>query len=252
MEKKGKCILVCAGDLEISEIPVKEEDIVIAVDGGYLYCQVFGIEPDIVIGDFDSLEERYVAEIERKYAQAVSEGMKATEEKCTQAVSEGMKAAKKECAESVSETRKKRMIRLSSVKDDTDTLAALRFGLAEGYREFHLYGALGGRLEHTLANLQCLLFLKDMGASGYIWDGASMTTLIRNEALSFRKEMEGMLSVFAFDGAAEGVYETGLKYTLNDAVIHENFPIGVSNEFIGEKAEIRVTNGALLVIVRWE
>lgn len=237
MEKKGKCILVCAGDLEISEIPVKEEDMVIAVDGGYLYCQVFGIEPDVVIGDFDSLEAKYVAEIEKKYAQTASESMKAAEE---------------ECAESVSETRKKRMIRLSPMKDDTDTLAALRFGLAEGFREFHLYGALGGRLEHTLANLQCLLFLKDTGASGYIWDGASMTTLIRNEALSFRKEMEGMLSVFAFDGAAEGVYETGLKYTLTDAVVKESFPIGVSNEFIGERAEIKVTNGALLVIVRWE
>lgn len=237
MEKKGKCILVCAGDLEISGIPVKEEDMVIAVDGGYLYCQVFGIEPDVVIGDFDSLEAKYVAEIEEKYAQTVSEGMK---------------DAKEECEESVSEIRKKRMIRLSPMKDDTDTLAALRFGLAQGYREFHLYGALGGRLEHTLANLQCLLFLKDAGASGYIWDGASMTTLIRNEALSFRKEMEGMLSVFAFDGAAEGVYETGLKYTLTNAVIRGNFPIGVSNEFIGEKAEIKVTNGALLVIVRWE
>lgn len=221
-EKKGRCILVCAGDLEISDIPVREEDLVVAVDGGYLYCQIFGIEPDVVIGDFDSLEEKYVAEMEAVYS------------------------------ENVSETGKKRMIRLNPVKDDTDTLAALRFGLEEGFREFHLYGALGGRLEHTLANLQCLLFLKEAGAAAYIWDGTSMITLIRNEAISFRKEMEGMLSVFAVGGKAEGVNIKGLKYILTDAVIKEDFPIGISNEFIGEKAEIEVKKGALLIIVRWE
>lgn len=236
-EKKGKCILVCAGDLEISEIPIREEDMVIAVDGGYLYCQVFGIEPDVVIGDFDSLEEKYLAEIEEKYE-------KSTEGRA--------KAAEKKCTEAVSETRKKRMIRLNPVKDDTDTLAALRLGLGEGFREFHLYGAMGGRLEHTIANLQCLMFLKDAGASGYIWDGAAMTTLIRNESISFRREMEGMVSVFAFGGTAQGVSEKGLKYTLTDETIRESFPIGVSNEFIGERAQIEVTSGSLLIIVRWE
>ena len=95
-EKKNKCILICAGDLEIAEIPEKREgDLVIAVDGGYLYCQVLGIEPDVVIGDFDSLGEDNRAQI--------GPGQ--------------------------------RMISLNPVKDDTDTLAALRLGLAEGYRE---------------------------------------------------------------------------------------------------------------------
>lgn len=218
VEKTGKCILVCAGDLEISDIPVGENDLVIAVDGGYMYCGIFGIEPDIVIGDFDSLEEKYVRQIEEMYA-AGAEG--------------------------------RRLLRLNPEKDDTDTLAALKTGLAEGYREFHLYGAMGGRLEHTIANLQCLLYLKNNGAKAYIWDGSMMLTLIRDEALSFRQEMEGILSVFAVGGQAEGVSEKGLKYTLTDAVIYEDFPIGISNEFIGEKAEVSVRRGTLLVMIRW-
>lgn len=217
-EKTEKCILVCAGDLEISDIPVGENDLVIAVDGGYMYCSIFGIEPDIVIGDFDSLEEKYVRQIEERYAAG---------------------------------TARKRMIRLKPEKNDTDTLAALKLGLAEGYREFHLYGAMGGRLEHTVANLQCLLYLKNKDAKAYIWDGSMMMTLIRDEAISFRQEMDGVLSVFAVGGSAEGVSEKGLKYTLTDAVIKEDFPIGISNEFIGEKAEISVRQGTLLVIVRW-
>ncbi len=214
MEKTGRCILVCAGDLELSEIPVREGDLVIAVDGGYLYCQALSIEPDVVIGDFDSLEESYAAQIEENGAQ--------------------------------------RLIRLSPVKDDTDTLAAIRLGLKEGYREFHLYGAAGGRLEHTLANLQCLLFLKQEGAVGYLWDASSMILLIENESVSFRPEMEGLLSVFAVGGKAEGVTEKGLRYKLEDAVLSDAFPIGISNVFTGEKAEVSVKNGKLLLIARWE
>ncbi len=217
---QARCVLICAGDLEISEIPIRENDLVIAVDGGYMYCQLFAIEPDVVIGDFDSLEENSVRQMEL--------------------------AAKEENG------GKKRIIRLDPMKDDTDTLAALKFGLEQGHREFHLYGALGGRLEHTMANLQCLLFLKRVGAAGYIWDGNTMTTVIQNETLSFRKEMEGMLSVFAVGGKAEGVVEKGLKYLLDDAVLDENFPVGISNEFIGEKAELTVKNGSLLVILRWD
>lgn len=219
MEKSNRCILVCAGDLEISEIPVREGDLVIAVDGGCMYCEVLDIEPDIIIGDFDSLTEEYICRLE--------------EEGCGK------------------EKKKKQIIRLNPVKDDTDTLAAIRLGLQKGYREFHLYGAMGGRLEHTIANLQCLHYLKEEGATGYLWDGNMMATVIVNESISFRREMEGMVSVFATGGIASGVTEKGLKYLLNDAKITSSFPIGVSNEFIGDAAEISVKDGALLIIVRW-
>ena len=224
MKKTGRCILVCAGDLEISDIPVREEDLLIAVDGGYMYCNIFELVPDVVIGDFDSLEEKYVKQIEADYAEADDEEADEAE---------------------------KRLIRLKPEKDDTDTLAALRYGLEQGFTEFHLYGAMGGRLEHTIANLQCLHFLKNAGAKAYIWDGCMMMTLIQNESISFREEMEGMISVFAVGGTAKGVSEKGLKYELTNAVIKDDFPVGISNEFIGEKAELAVEDGTLLVIVRW-
>lgn len=219
MEKSNRCVLVCAGDLEISEIPVGEGDLVIAVDGGCMYCDVLGIEPDVIIGDFDSLTAEYIYRLKE--------------------------------AENGKDEKKKRIIHLNPVKDDTDTLAAIRLGLQEGYREFHLYGAMGGRLEHTIANLQCLQYLKKEGAAGYLWDGNMMATVIVNESISFRREMEGMVSVFATGESASGVTEKGLKYLLNDAEITNSFPIGVSNEFIGERAEISVKDGALLILVRW-
>lgn len=217
METCKRCIIICAGDLEISQIPIKEDDLVIAVDGGYMYSRVLEITPDVIIGDFDSLEEPYASEVHR-----LEEG--------------------KSCC----------VIRLEREKDDTDTMAAIRYGLQAGCSEFHLYAAMGGRLEHTIANLQSLLFLKKNGAKGYLWDAFSMTTVIRNESLSFRKSMEGLLSVFAIDGDARGVTETGLKYGLHDAVLENSFPKGISNEFIGEEATVSVSDGALLVLARWE
>ncbi len=220
---EGRCILICAGDLEISQIPVREKDLVIAVDGGYEYCRLLEIEPDVIIGDFDSLGERCTRQMEEAWGPVSGTGRPVPG----------------------------KVIRLNPMKDDTDTLAALRYGLEQGYREFHLYGALGGRLEHTIANLQCLLFLKHERASGYLWDGSTMTTLIQNESLSFREEMEGMLSVFAVGERAVGVTEKGLKYLLEDAVLTNDFPVGISNEFIGEKAELSVQDGTLLVMVRW-
>ena len=55
---KGNCILIGAGDLTISEIPVQDGDLVIAVDGGYEYCKLLEITPDYILGDFDSISEK--------------------------------------------------------------------------------------------------------------------------------------------------------------------------------------------------
>ena len=61
------------------------------------------------------------------------------------------------------------IIRMPVEKDDTDTLASIRIGLEKGYRQFELYGVTGGRADHTIANLQCLLFLHRHGARGRMY-----------------------------------------------------------------------------------
>ena len=60
---KGNCILIGAGDLTISEIPIQENDLCIAVDAGYEYCKLLEIEPDYILGDFDSLSEKEVENV---------------------------------------------------------------------------------------------------------------------------------------------------------------------------------------------
>ena len=141
-----------------------------------------------------------------------------------------------------------RVVRLPVEKDDTDTLAAIRLGLDRGFRDFRLYGGTGGeRPEHTLANLQCLLFLAEHGASGSLYDRASVVTAVKNGALTFPAGYRGNLSVFTISGPARGVTIRGLKYGLEDGVLTPNLPLGVSNSFTGAAAEITVRDGTLLV-----
>lgn len=211
-----KCIVIGAGDLTVGQVSVGEEDLVIAVDGGINYCGVLNIEPDILIGDFDSVNETQ--------RQAILQ---------------------------MKEEAPERVVVLKPEKDDTDMLAALRLGLEKGYDYFLIYGGCGGRMEHTLANIQCLLFLKNKGAVGYLMDGSGMVFVMKNEEVKLRDNLEGYFSLFCLGKEAKGVTIKGMKYELTDYLMTNDFPIGVSNEFIGKEATISVEEGELLGIVNF-
>lgn len=140
------------------------------------------------------------------------------------------------------------IIKLPSEKDDTDMLAAIKEGITRGYTEFHIYGGTGGRLDHTLANIQCLVFLAKQQMQGYLYDEKHVMTVIQNGSISFDETQEGIISVFSVSDKAEGVYEHGLKYTLQDATLTNATPIGVSNEFQKKESSVSVRNGTLLLV----
>ena len=136
-------------------------------------------------------------------------------------------------------------------KDDTDAMLAVRLGLEQGCDRFLLYGSLDGpRLEHTVANFQTLAFLADRGCTGYLIGKTQVVTLLDGGMLRFPASATGYLSVFAYGGKAEGICLRGLQYCLEDAALTPDFPLGVSNRFIGEEATVSVKTGRLLVI--WE
>ena len=121
---------------------------------------------------------------------------------------------------------------LSAEKDDTDTLAAIRAGIKAGYTSFHIYCGTGGRIDHTMANLQVLAYLSANNMRGFLFDNGTVITAITNGSLCFGKIPCGYVSVFSCSEKAEGVTLCGLKYELNNATLTNTFPIGVSNEFI--------------------
>ena len=131
-------------------------------------------------------------------------------------------------------------------KDDTDTLLAIRMGLERGYRNFVITGALGGRLDHSFANLQALLFLRDHGAKGVLYGDGFAATAVTNGSITI--EGKGTLSVFTMDAKAEGVTLRNVSFPVENGTLTNGFPIGVSNEFIGEPATISVEHGTLIVM----
>ena len=134
-------------------------------------------------------------------------------------------------------------------KDDTDAMLAVRRGLSLGYRDFLLYGSLDGpRLDHTVANFQTLQYLADRGAQGTLVGVDTLVTVVKNGSLRFPADCEGTVSVFAMGEPARGVTLRGLYYPLEDGELTCGFPLGVSNHFTGEKSEIRVREGSLLVL----
>ena len=202
-----RCFIFSAGTYYGLRERPRPGDLVLAADAGYRICRQEGIEPDLLLGDFDSMDQP--ADFER-------------------------------------------VRRVPVEKDDTDTMLAVKTGLEQGCGEFHLYGGTGGkRLDHTLANLQTLLYLRRRGARGYVYDNDFIWTVIENEKLTVERTVEwGLLSVFCMGEPASGIDETGVQYPLSGASLTAEFPLGISNHILEPQAQVTVRQGSLLV--GWE
>ena len=135
-------------------------------------------------------------------------------------------------------------------KDDTDAMLAVRLGLERGCRWFEFYGALDGpRLDHTVANFQTLAHLATHGARGALIGQSYIATVLKDETITFSETAEGILSLFCLGASAEVSIE-GLHYPLAHGTLTPDFPLGVSNHFVGKSARITVHSG--LVLALWD
>ncbi|MEG1316490.1 MAG: thiamine diphosphokinase [Oscillospiraceae bacterium] len=133
-------------------------------------------------------------------------------------------------------------------KDDTDTMLAVKQAIFWGADTIIIYGGLGGRFDHSIANLQALAYIANHGAKGYLVGCGLVCTVIKNGSITFDSSMDGVISVFSMGNAAEGVDLSGLKYPLSDYTLTYDTPIGISNEFTGADAMVSVKEGQLTVI----
>ena len=196
------CVIFCAGGFARLAEPLEKTDFIIAADGGLEHTRALGVQPDVILGDFDSLG--YVPSEAKVYP---------------------------------------------AEKDDTDAMLAIRLGLEQGCDRFVIYGGLdGARVDHTVANFQALQFLADRNARGYLMGLKQVATVIEKDTITFPESSRGYVSVFCSGAEATGVTIRGLKYELTEATLQGGLPLGVSNQFMGKKAEISVKNGSLLVI----
>lgn len=134
-------------------------------------------------------------------------------------------------------------------KDDTDTMLCVRHAIAAGHRDIMIVGGIGGRLDHTFANIQTLAFAHAQGAYAELRDANNRVFLLENTSCLLPRMQGYALSVFSYSTRCEGVYESGVQYPLDNATLTQAFPLGVSNTIVAEEAHISVRSGLLLVML---
>lgn len=149
------------------------------------------------------------------------------------------------------------VVRHPVMKDDTDLALACKLAVEKGFTQLHIFGATGGRLDHTIAAMQLLAGLAGGGTETFLYgDGYVLTAIAAGEVtgnivksvLEFEAGYQGGISVFSNTTVSQGVCEQGLLYTLQDASLTSDVALGVSNSFTGDAVVISVTNGALIII----
>ncbi len=192
----------------------RPDDFILCADGGYSHARAAGIVPHMIIGDFDSIDYEFIE-------------------------SDLRRSGLTEC----------RITRVAAEKDDTDTMICVKYGIDHGYDEIFILGGLGGRLDHTVANLQTMCYAVEHRKTIWFLDGKNRATLRAPGNLTIEERKDCKISLFAFGESCEGVTISGVKYPLKDHLLKNDFPLGVSNEFLEKKAEISHTSGKLLVIL---
>lgn len=140
------------------------------------------------------------------------------------------------------------IIRHPVEKDDTDTFLSYKLGSEKGYDNFVIFGGVGGRIDHTIANIQTLAHIAKAGKRGFLIGDGAILTSIYNGKIVFPNDYIGKISLFSQDGTAENVTIKGLKYETTNILLNSYTPLGVSNEFVGERAGVSVGNGCILLI----
>ena len=141
-----------------------------------------------------------------------------------------------------------KVLRFSSIKDDTDTMLCVKYALNRGASEIIIVGGIGGRLDHTFANIQTLSYIRKHGAVGTILDGDHAVMTVDSHA-TLTKGSYYYASVFALDPVCRDITLKGFKYEAEHIDLVSDFPLGVSNEITSDTAEITAGEGTLLVIL---
>lgn len=187
---------------------VMENRLMVACDGGARHLAALSIVPDVIVGDMDSLDARELAAWERRGV---------------------------------------RIIRYPVKKDFTDTQLALDYALSCKPGSVEIWGALGGRIDHTLANVYLLMHAGDAGVPAYLMDEFTEVSLAGKETM-ITGATGCLVSIIALSPLVEGITLEGFEYPLAGENLSFAQTRGLSNVVTSSVATIRVSSGNLLIV----
>lgn len=135
-----------------------------------------------------------------------------------------------------------------SKKDETDFMLALKFCAKKGIFNVDVFGALGGRIDHSLGAIFAVLEIKSQNVNATLITEKSKAFIVNDSCEILNSQ--GYVSLFALGSDAEGVTLSGFEYPLNNETLNCCTQIGVSNKIVENIGKISVKNGNLLVIIQ--
>lgn len=215
MDYNSRILIVSGGKVD--------EDILKELIGTYSYSKIIGVDkglesldlleigPDILCGDFDTVN----ALIFNKYKDR--EGCVIKE--------------------------------FPPMKDFTDTHLAVDIAIEEGATVIDICGGTGSRMDHFLGNLGVIAYALAKGVKVYMWDGNNRIQMTDKGIVQKKDECFGKyVSLIPYGGEVSGVTLYGFKYPLSGATLKLEESLGVSNEIVEEEAKVELESGKLIVI----
>lgn len=136
-----------------------------------------------------------------------------------------------------------------SQKDETDLELALNKAFELNAEKIYLLGVTGGRLDHTLINIQTLYLLKQRKIDGVIIDRYNkleMTTAGKYDVLN--EEEYPYLSFIPLTPIVRGMTLEGFYYPLNNEDLMMGSTLCISNKLLSEKGTFLYEEGILLLV----
>lgn len=140
------------------------------------------------------------------------------------------------------------VIKFPREKDDTDTMLAVKKAIELNYDEIWIYGGLGGRIDHTIANIQALYYISRHGKKGHLADKNNFITVQLSGSFKYKKYDGFYFSLLSLSDECTGVTLKGVAYPMENGTFSSKFPLGISNEIVDDFAEVSIKSGALLII----
>lgn len=211
-----KTALIISGGEFNTYVPNMEYDLIIACDKGLEYAHELKITPDIILGDFDSMDQTKARDLN------------------------GQLSSNGNFVE---------VVTFPVEKDDTDTMLAIKHAISLGYQHMVIICALGGRTDHLMANIQSLNFAANHNVLCEIYSSNERLVAYQGPCeIAITRRKDYSLSLYALSEEVNGLTLRGTKYDVSDIMLTNSFPLAYGNSILDSYALIKFDHGTLLII----